>query len=140
MMKNIGKIFIGLLAVTLCVAGCNKDREKPEQTFEASDMVGKWVSGSEYYRYDNVYSEFVPELKDTVIMVNGCTWDTADDVSEEEASPFVWTLSGTQLTHIHIMRMYGNADPKAYTMTTLTANTLAYKDNYGQIFSYTRVQ
>lgn len=139
-MKRTSKILIGLLATTLCFVSCNKDKDKPEQSFDASNMVGKWVNGSEFYRYDNTYSEFIPELKDTVILVNGCTWDTADDVTEEEASPFVWTLSGSQLTHVHIMRMYGNTDPKAYTMITLTGNTLAYKDNYGQTFSYTRVQ
>lgn len=107
--------------MALLMVGCVPQ----EQDFEATDLVGKWVSGTEYYRYD--------------ADLTGATWDTADDVSESEAQSFTWSLEGAQLTVIHQMEM-GGVVPKLYTLTDLTSNTLKYKDSYGQSFTFTRVQ
>lgn len=113
----------------LCFVGC-----RPEGAdYSPSQLIGKWVrtengtKGTEYYRFDN---------GDTVL--TGVTWDVADDVSEEEAQPFEWTLEGDQLTIVHIMEMGGRI-PKVYTVTDLAASALAFKDNYGQKFQFERV-
>ncbi len=99
--------------------------EDPIVTFNAPDMVGKWVRGTEFYRYDSNHS--------------GVTWDTADDVSEQEGQPFTWTLDGDQLTLVHQMEM-GGVVPKVYTVTVLSSSTLTYRDNYNQTFTYSRVR
>lgn len=93
--------------------------------FDETFLYGKWQSGSEFYRYD--------------VGGSGVTWDIADDVTEEEGQEFTWTLTGDELKHIHIMVMGGSV-PKVYTVTTLTASTLRYHDDFGKTFSFTKVQ
>jgi hypothetical protein len=98
--------------------------EQDEVFFQESLLMGKWVSGTVYYKYLSNYS--------------GKTWDTADDVTEAEAQPFTWTLVKSELTHIHIMTVGGNV-PKVYTVTELTATSLKYKDGFGKTFSFTKL-
>lgn len=90
-------------------------------------LYGKWHSGTEYWRYDRGGT--------------GVTWDTAEDVTEEEAQGFTWTLSfsNSKLTHIHITELGKAKIPKYYTLTTLTKTTLAYKDEFGKSYSFTKV-
>lgn len=95
---------------------------------DESLIIGKWRSGTEYWRYDTDGY--------------GATWDTADDVTEEEAQRFRWELSfsNSTLTHIHIIEITGSESvPKVYTLTTLTETTLAYEDDFGKSYSFTKV-
>lgn len=117
-MKRILLILLSL--ATLVMVGCKSD----PVSYTPDQLYGKWQRGSEYYRYDS--------------NMKGVTWDTSDDVSEEEAQPFEWSVSGDQLTVIHIMEMGGRI-PKVYTITSLTSNILKYQDNYNQQFVFTRV-
>lgn len=113
----LAAIVIGSIAVTSCM-------EEPEVEFENALLLGKWNSGTLYYKY----------LSDGL----GTTWDTADDVDESEAQEFEWTLVKSDLTHIHIMT--GDHDViKIYTVTELTSTTLKYKDEYGKSFTFTKV-
>ncbi len=93
--------------------------------FDSVLLSGYWVSGTlhEYYNASGT----------------GYTWDTLDDVTEEEAQPFTWTLEGSTLTQIHKMEMGGNV-PKTYTVTKLNANTLEYHDAYGKYYTFTKEQ
>ena len=113
---------IMMFAVSLLFTSCFDDNE----TFDADLLVGKWVSGTEYYRYDSDG--------------NGATWDTSDDVTEEEAQPFTWEFDTetNKLTLLHKMEM-GGVVPKYYTVTNLTESNLKYEDQYGRTFSYQRV-
>ena len=86
--------------------------EVEETSFQESFLIGKWQSGTVYYKYASNYS--------------GATWDTSDDVTEAEAQAFTWSLVQSELTHIHIMEVGGNV-PKVYTVTELTATSLKYK-------------
>lgn len=95
--------------------------EEDETLYQESFLIGKWVSGTVYYKYLNDNS--------------GKTWDTADDVSEAEAQSFTWTLVKSELTHIHIFEMGGDLT-KIYTVTELTETTLKYKDTFGNMFSF----
>lgn len=108
------------LAVILLAVSCQKE----EEPFDQSLLIGKWKSGTVYYKY----------LSDG----SGGTWDTADDVTEEEAQAFTWTLVKDVLTHIHILEMGGTV-PKVYTVTELTSTTLKYHDDFGADFSFTKV-
>lgn len=108
--------FLGLAAV---FSSCTKD-----VSFDEALLVGKWVSGTEYYKYNADHT--------------GGTWDISDNVTEAEAQPFTWTLDKADLTQIHIMTIGGNV-PKHYTVTELTSTTLKYKDDFNVAHSYTKV-
>jgi hypothetical protein len=108
------------MLISFLLASC----EKEEQFFDESLLIGKWQSGTLFYKY----------LDDG----SGGTWDEADDVTEEEAQLFTWTLVESELTHIHILEMGGTV-PKVYTVTELTETSLKYKDDFGKSFSFTKV-
>ena len=95
-----------------------------ETFFDDTLLIGKWQSGTLFYKY----------LDDGT----GGTWDTADDVTEEEAQAYTWTLVNAELTHIHILEIGGTV-PKVYTVTELTAASLKYHDDFGVNFSFTKV-
>jgi len=94
-----------------------------ETSFDEALLIGKWVSGTVFYKYASDYT--------------GKTWDTSDDVTEAEAQPFTWTLVKSELTHIHILETGGSV-PKVYTVTELTATTLKYQDDFGKSYSFTK--
>lgn len=112
----LGFCFCGIV---LLMAGC--DLFNHSEKFDKTLLSGYWVSGTvhEFYNADGT----------------GYTWDTADDVTEEEAQPFTWTLENATLTQIHQMEMGGNV-PKTYTVTKLNASTLEYHDDYGKYYIF----
>ncbi len=119
--KNIRLLFL-LAGVCMMLASCKED-----PVFDGNLIVGKWVSGTEYYRYD-------PDS-------TGATWDTGDDVQESEAQPFTWSFDekSSRLTLVHQMEM-GGVIPKTYTIVALDDEVMRYKDNYDQTFEYKRVK
>jgi hypothetical protein len=108
------------LVISFLAVSC----EPTEVSFDESLLIGKWQSGTLYYKY----------LTDG----SGATWDTADNVTEAEAQVFTWTLVKSELTHIHVLEMGGSV-PKIYTVTELTATSLKYEDEFGGSFSFTKV-
>lgn len=111
-------MFCALLAVFL--GGCDLNKVK----FDPALMTGHWQAGTvhEYYNANGT----------------GYTWDTADDVTEEEAQPFNWTLQGATLTQNHKMEM-GGIVPKTYTLTKLNTTVLCYHDSYGTTYNFTKL-
>ncbi len=96
-----------------------------EEILNKSFLLGKWRSGTLFYKY----------LEDG----SGGTWDTGDDVQESEAQEFTWTLVDTELTQIHVLETGGTV-PKVYDITELTSTTLKYQDDFGKQFSFVKVQ
>ena len=119
MKKIIIFLMAGILTALLLVS-C----EEPEQ-FDKSLLIGKWESGTLYYRYFGDGT--------------GYTWDEGDDVTEEEAQDFTWTLIASELTHNHILEIGGTV-PKLYTVLELTSTRLVYEDDFGKRFSFTKVE
>ena len=105
-------------------------------SFDESQLYGKWQEGTVYERYYAQPVDHVLPNGDTV-QVNGFTWDEDDDINEEEAQPFNWSLSGSTLKHEHVGTFV--VVPKVYTVTTLNANELVYKDDYGNTHYYSKV-
>ena len=99
-----------------------KDKKKKDD-FDQSLIPGKWSQGQLFEKY---FSDG-----------KGYTWDEGDDVKEEEATPFTWTLDKNQLTQIHEGEM-GMKVPKTYTVTELTSSSFKYKDAYGKSYSFVR--
>lgn len=116
-----GAIGLCFCFVVLLMAGCDLFNRK--EKFDKTLLSGCWVSGTlyEYYNADGT----------------GHTWDILDDVTEEEAQPFTWTLEKRTLTQIHQMEMGGNV-PKIYTVTKLNATTLEYHDDYGKYYTFAK--
>jgi hypothetical protein len=109
-----------VIAFAFVTVSCEED-----PTFDETMLYGKWRSGTLFYKY---YSGG-----------DGTTWDTSDDVSEDEAQAFSWTLESDNLTHIYIMESGGSGVPKIYTVTELTESSLKYKDDFGKSYSFTKV-
>jgi hypothetical protein len=120
------KLFFSLIlfsSVSVLFHSC----EKQDDDFDETLLYGKWKSGTLYYKY----------LSDH----NGSTWDTSEDVQEDEAQPFTWTLVNAELRQIHLIEGGGNI-PKVYTVTELTASTLKYREDTalgGKSYSFTKV-
>lgn len=110
-----------ITVISMFTVSCEPEEEV---SFDQSLLIGKWKSGTLFYKY----------LADGT----GGTWDTADDVTEAEAQSFTWTLVKSELTHVHIMEIGGSV-PKVYTVTELTATSLKYHDDFGVNFSFTKV-
>lgn len=116
--RGVGVI---LCSLVLLFGGCDLFNHK--EKFDKTLLSGYWVSGTLHEYYD--------------ANGTGYTWDTWDDVTEEEAQPFTWTLEDATLTQIHKMEMGGNV-PKVYTVTKLNTSTLEYRDDYGKYYTFTR--
>lgn len=110
---------MAVLAVPVLCHSCGSE---DGAVFDETLLYGRWKSGTEYYRYASDHT--------------GSTWNTADNVQEDEAQPFTWQLSGSTLTLNHIQEM-GGMIPKSYTITQLTSSTLKYKDGYNS-YAYTK--
>lgn len=118
-MKRITILLLAISAIVL--TGC----DKTQKNFDMNLLLGKWQSGTEYWVYQAGGI--------------GHTWDTSDDVTEEEAQHFNWEVNGNQLIITHRGEM-GELIPKSYTLVMLTSDRLQYKDNYDKTYSFTKVQ
>jgi len=119
-MKKLIVCLLVVFSFSFLLNSCSEE----ETSFDESLLIGKWVSGTVYYKY--------------IADHTGKTWDTGDDVTEAEAQPFSWTLVQSELTHIHILETGGSV-PKVYTVTDLTATSLKYKDDFGKTYSFSKV-
>ena len=120
-MKRLTLFLLSFAAIALLSISCTQDETL--SNFDESLIIGKWKSGTLFERYDSDKT--------------GVTWDTADDVTEEEGQKFTWTITVDQLEQIHIIENGGSV-PKVYTITELTASSLKYKDDYGVTKSFTK--
>ena len=116
-MKRIFFLLNAILLISVLFNSCEKEE------FDEDLLIGKWKSETLYYKYFSDHT--------------GYTWDTSDDIEEDEAQPFEWTLVQSELQQIHIM-VSGGRVPKYYTVTELTATTLKYKDSFYKSFSFTK--
>ncbi|MGZ2371405.1 lipocalin family protein [Ancylomarina sp. YFZ004] len=122
-MKRLALIILSLAFAALFTSSCSTD-EETKPSFDETLIIGKWKSGTLFEKYNQDKS--------------GATWDTADDVKEEEAQKFTWTIDKDQLEQIHII-VTGGVAPKVYTITNLTATSMEYKDKYGKIESFSKL-
>ena len=133
-MKKLLHFFLFLIVV-LSFSACG---DIPlENGYDASMLYGKWQEGSVFEQYYSSNIERVLANGDTV-QANGTTWDESDDVSEDEAQLFNWTLTGSTLKHEHVGTFV--MVPKIYTVTSLTSSELVYEDDYGKAHHFSKVE
>ena len=110
------------------IVTCNgKTREyvkNPSDEFIKSHIVGRWHAGTLWEVYNSSGS--------------GCTWDTADDVVEDEAQTYTWTVTGNILTQYHQMESSSGVVPKQYIITTLNETTIVYCTAGGKRFIFSK--
>ena len=133
-MKKLLHILLGLIIV-LCLGACGEIIL--ENDIDVSKLYGKWQEGSVFERYYENPIERVLITGDTVY-ANGTTWDESDDVSEDEAQLFNWTLTGSTLKHEHAGVFV--TVPKIYTVTSLTSSSLVYQDDFGVTHHFSKVE
>lgn len=79
-------------------------------------LVGLWQKeGHVFYRFDADGT--------------GHTWDTDDDLSEEEATPFSWEAYDNAIMMTHKLRIRGIV-PRYYELDRLNAFDLRFHDTY----------
>lgn len=93
--------------------------------YDTGLLIGLWQSGTVFYRYNEDGT--------------GCTWDIADDVTEEEASLLEWQVEHTSFTHLHRMEV-GCVVPKHYRICELDLQHLVFKDDFGKVVSFDKVE
>lgn len=120
-MKKILSILLCCVTIAFFTTSCEKEEDV---TFDENLLIGKWKSGTLHERYDSDKT--------------GVSWDTADDVKEEEGQKFTWTLVKNNLEQIHLIQSGGKI-PKTYTVTVLNATTLTYEDNYGKSKTFSKI-
>lgn len=128
------KAVLLILGFALLAASCVKEDFKPNR----NDLIGTWLNGGTQYRYDASNWEYTL-FDSTKVWVNGARWTITEDVQESEAQPFSWTLTGADITLVHRMYM-GGAVPKTYTILSLDANVMKWKDSYGNVTIFTKVK
>lgn len=119
-MKKVLYFLIPCLLGSLLFTSCEKD----DDSFDEKLLIGTWQSGTLFYKYNADKT--------------GGTWDTSDDVQEDEAQPFTWNLRKDELEQLHIMEM-GGVVPRIYTVTRLSSTTLRYEDTFGKQYSFNKV-
>lgn len=122
-MKRKIHYLLPLIIIALVFASCEDEND----LFDGTLLVGTWRSGTLHEKYlDNGYGSF---------------WDTADDMGENEGLPFSWSISGSELTHIHLSEMNPGSTllPRIYTITELTATRLSYRDSFNNVTSFVKV-
>ena len=134
-MKKLLLFFLGL-TMFFGLSACGGIGGDVDDGIDVTNLYGKWQEGTVFERYYAQPLDHVLPNGDTV-QVNGFTWDESDDVYEEEAQPFNWTLTGATLKIEHVGTFV--IVPKLYTVTTLTPNELVYSDDYGTSHHLSRV-
>lgn len=114
-------LLLGAVLVLAALTGCGPTL--PSVSYDETLLYGEWLEGTvhDVYKSDGT----------------GYTWDTSEDINEEEASPFTWSLNNDQLLITHTL-WNGTIVPKSYTITTLNERTLIYEDAYGNSHEYER--
>ena len=117
------KILYILFAMILSVGLSSCGGGESDKEFDVTLLYGRWQEGSVFERYDETGL--------------GATWDVGDDVNEEEAMLFKWSLEGSTMIHEYIGTFV--IVPKVYTINTLNESQLTYSDDYGKTYSFSKV-
>ena len=115
MRRIVSILLIISVIVTLGMVSCKKDKKEEPQKSYSELVVGRWKTsdGGHYEVY---------EADGT-----GHMWDPADDVQEDEADTFDWTIEGSQMTQI-VHFQEGQGDVPQYC-NIITLNETSFKYN-----------
>lgn len=117
MKKSILILLVAAFFVTLFTVSCSKKKDESKSYSEL--IVGRWKTSAAEPYYE-VYNS----------NGTGKMWDTADDVQEEDADTFSWSIdSNNKLTQIvHFQGGQGDI-PQYCNIITLNETTLKYNND-----------
>ncbi|MBO7529515.1 MAG: hypothetical protein J6T37_06540 [Bacteroidales bacterium] len=119
-MKKVSLLLVvAFFAALFTVTSCTKDDDKDNSANYSELIVGRWKTNAEQPYYEVYYSNGTGKM-----------WDTAEDVQEEDADTFDWTIdSNNKLTQI-IHFQEGQADlPQYCNIITLNETTFKYNND-----------
>lgn len=127
--------YLALVAlVSIAFTSCNMvgggGKSQPE--FQLSALQGLWLENSTQH-----FVRFTTEQSDEPKYLYGREWDEAEDVYEEDLTPYgngwfkYWFETNGGLHELHLMDNDGAVIPKEYIVSVLTDTRLEYyeKDN-----------
>lgn len=135
-MKKTLKILMCILSLSIMFVSCSEDDDDlkidSSINYDQQNLIGKWNQGTLFYKFKTEKNDEGKFL--------GTTWDTKEDVTEEDAEgqPFTWELTHNNLVMLH----FGGRTPKSYIVTSLTASSLIFVDQFDQSkkFNFTKVK
>lgn len=103
------------------------EKEKPLDV-KSSQIYGQWIqTGTQKY--------WTYHADGTGNRVDRNEFEQDD----ENNGDFEWTLVGAELRHIFHGRQGNQNIPKYYTITSITANSMKWKDDYSNTLSFSKV-
>lgn len=127
-MKRLS-LFLAML-MTLCFfVSCNKDDDKNENKPNYSELiVGKWKEADNSY-FEQYYSDGTAKY-----------WDLNDDIPEEDALPFTWSIDENNTLIQLIPGQMGEVIPQYCNIITLNETTFKYNNEaLKATYTFTRV-
>ena len=127
-MKKLALLLVAAFIVTLFTVSCSKKKDDSSSTTQNSYstlIVGRWMTSAEKPYHEVYYSDGT-----------GKFWDEADDITEEEATTFDWSIDSDKLTQIHHMQE-GQGDIPQYCNILLLNQTTFKYNNEGWRAEYT---
>ena len=117
MKKSILTLLIAAFIVTLGMVSCSKEdkKEEPQKTYSEL-IVGRWktADGGHYEVYN--------------ANGTGHMWDPAEDVQEEDADTFDWTIEGSHMTQIVHFQEGSGVVPQYCNILILNESTFKYNN------------
>ncbi len=132
-MKKIALLLtISAILVSLTMVSCKKDKKETPTKSYSELIVGRWKTDAAepYFEVYNANG-------------SGKMWDTADDVQEDEADTFDWTMDEGHKQFTQIVHFQGGQGdvPQMCNIITLNETTLKYNnDALKREVTLTRVQ
>lgn len=131
MKKHISILLIVAVALTIVTFSCKKKSEPatPKKTY-AELIVGRWKTSAEQPYFEVYYANGTGKM-----------WDTADDVQEDEADTFTWTIDSDNKLMQNITFQSGAGTIVQYcNIITLNETTFKYNnDGWRAEYTLTRV-
>jgi len=127
MKKIIALLVAAMVVVTLMTVSCSKkDDDTTSSTPYSELIVGRWKTSDAEPYYEVYYSNGTGKM-----------WDTADDVQEDDADTFTWSIdSNNKLTQIVNFQSGAGVVPQYCNILILNATTFKY-NNEGWRAEYT---
>lgn len=129
MKKGIIVLLIVAFVVTLGMVSCKKDKSEEAQKTYSELVVGRWKTADGGH-YEVYYAGGTGKM-----------WDPADDVQEDEADTFTWSIDegNKKMTQIVHSQELGFDTPQYCNIISLNETSFTY-NNDGWRATYTLVK
>ena len=119
MKKSVLLLLVAAFIVTLFTVSCSKKKDEDNSKSYSELIVGRWKTDAAEPYYE-VYNS----------NGTGKMWDTAEDVQEDEADTFEWSIDANNMLtqNVHFQGSQAVV-PQYCNIITLTETTLKYNND-----------